>query len=68
MRHSILLRPKRLAEKLQIHYTPKHGSWRNMAEKGFEQRLDRELGGYIEDEIGLLIRLSAVHRAALRLA
>ena len=23
---------KRLAEKLQIHYTPKHGSWLNMAE------------------------------------
>jgi transposase len=23
---------KRLSEKLQIHYTPKHGSWLNMAE------------------------------------
>jgi transposase len=23
---------KRLAEKLEIHYTPKHGSWLNMAE------------------------------------
>src|SRR5262249_24399087 len=23
---------RRLAEKLEIHYTPKHGSWRNMAE------------------------------------
>jgi transposase len=22
---------RRLAEKLQIHYTPKHGSWLNMA-------------------------------------
>jgi len=23
---------KRLADKLEIHYTPKHGSWLNMAE------------------------------------
>ena len=23
---------RRLAEKLEIHYTPKHGSWLNMAE------------------------------------
>jgi hypothetical protein len=23
---------KRLAERLEIHYTPKHGSWLNMAE------------------------------------
>lgn len=23
---------RRLAEKLEIHYTPKHGSWSNMAE------------------------------------
>ena len=25
----------RLAEKLEIHYTPKHGSWLNVAEIGF---------------------------------
>ena len=24
--------PRRLADKLEIHYTPKHGSWLNMAE------------------------------------
>jgi hypothetical protein len=25
-------RHKRIADKLEIHYTPKHGSWLNMAE------------------------------------
>jgi hypothetical protein len=38
---------KRLAEKLEIHYTPKHGSWLNMAEIELsvltEQCLDRRL-------------------------
>jgi len=36
---------KRLADKLEIHYTPKHGSWLNMAEIEFShlsrQCLDR---------------------------
>ncbi len=39
---------KRLADRLEIHYTPKHGSWLNMAEieLGILQRqcLDRRLG------------------------
>lgn len=26
---------RRIAEKLEIHYTPKHGSWLNVAEIGF---------------------------------
>jgi len=38
---------KRLAEKLEIHYTPKHGSWLNMAEIELsvlaDQCLDRRL-------------------------
>ncbi len=38
---------KRLADKLEIHYTPKHGSWLNMAELELsvlaEQCLDRRL-------------------------
>jgi hypothetical protein len=38
---------KRLAERLEIHYTPKHGSWLNMAEIELavlaEQCLDRRL-------------------------
>jgi hypothetical protein len=39
---------KRLADKLEIHYTPKHGSWLNMAEIELSvlqrQCLDRRLG------------------------
>src|SRR5262245_38411402 len=39
---------KRLADKLEIHYTPKHGSWLNMAELELSvlqrQCLDRRLG------------------------
>jgi hypothetical protein len=39
---------KRLADKLEIHYTPKHGSWLNMAEVELSalqrQCLDRRLG------------------------
>jgi len=38
---------KRLADKLEIHYTPKHGSWLNMAEIEFShlgrQCLDRKI-------------------------
>jgi transposase len=38
---------KRIADKLEIHYTPKHGSWLNMAEIGlnvlFRQCLDRRI-------------------------
>jgi hypothetical protein len=38
---------KRLADKLEVHYTPKHGSWLNMAEIELsvlaEQCLDRRL-------------------------
>jgi hypothetical protein len=39
---------KRLADKLEIHYTPKHGSWLNMAEIELSalqrQCLDRRMG------------------------
>ncbi len=39
---------KRLADKLEIHYTPRHGSWLNMAEIELSilqrQCLDRRLG------------------------
>ena len=41
------LEAKRIADKLEIHYTPKHGSWLNMAEIGlnilFRQCLDRRI-------------------------
>lgn len=44
---------RRLIEKLEIHYTPKHGSWLNMAEIELSvlsgQCLDRRIGS--EDEL-----------------
>ena len=43
---------RRLAEKLELHYTPKHGSWLNMAEIEFSilsrQCLDRRIGSQAE--------------------
>ena len=53
---------KRLADKLEIHYTPKHGSWLNMAEieLGILQRqcLDRRLGdrATVEREVAAWVR------------
>lgn len=39
---------KRISAKIEVHYTPKHGSWLNMAEIEFaalnEQCLDRRIG------------------------
>ena len=41
---------RRIAEKLEIHYTPKHGSWLNMAEIELsvlsQQCLDRRVPGF----------------------
>src|SRR2546423_5444012 len=43
---------RRLIEKLELHYTPKHGSWLNMAEIEFSilsrQCLDRRIGSQTE--------------------
>ena len=53
---------KRLADKLEIHYTPKHGSWLNMAEieLGILQRqcLDRRLGdrATVDQEVAAWVR------------
>ena len=45
---------RRLIEKLEVHYTPKHGSWLNMAEIEFSvltrQCLDRRIGSRAELE------------------
>jgi len=45
---------KRLADKLEIHYTPRHGSWLNMAEIELSalqrQCLDRRLGDRVTME------------------
>src|SRR5437773_3019373 len=49
---------KRLADKLEIHYTPKHGSWLNMAEIELSvlngQCLDRRIAdnGSLKAEVG----------------
>ena len=53
---------KRLADKLEIHYTPKHGSWLNMAEIELSilqrQCLDRRLGDRttVEREVAAWVR------------
>ena len=42
---------RRIAERLEVHYTPKHGSWLNMAEIELgvlaRQRLDRRIPGQV---------------------
>ena len=47
---------RRIAEKLEIHYTPKHGSWLNMAEIELgvlaRQCLDRRIPDQLEIEAG----------------
>ena len=49
---------RRIAERLEIHYTPKHGSWLNMAEIELgvlsRQCLDRRIPGHeiLEQETG----------------
>ncbi len=53
---------KRLVDKLEIHYTPKHGSWLNMAEIELSilqrQCLDRRLGDRttVEREVAAWVR------------
>ena len=39
---------RRLAEKLEIHYTPKHGSWLNMAEIELSILSRQCMAGYFE--------------------
>ncbi len=53
---------KRLADRLEIHHTPKHGSWLNMAEIELailqRQCLDRRLGdrATVEQEVAAWVR------------
>jgi hypothetical protein len=61
---------KRLADKLEVHYTPKHGSWLNMAEIELhvlaEQCLDRRLPdrATVEREVAAwAVRRNATTRA-----
>jgi hypothetical protein len=61
---------KRLADKLEIHYTPKHGSWLNMAEIELSvlqrQCLDRRLGDRVTLEREVAAWVVARNGTALR--
>jgi len=71
---------KRLADKLEIHYTPKHGSWLNMAElelsvlqrQCLRQRLDdreameREVGAWVRRRNDATKRIRAVLTMLIR--
>jgi len=50
---------KRILNKLEFHYTPKHGSWLNMAEIEFSVIL-RQLGPRVPDEQTLKRRAKAI--------
>ena len=49
---------KRIAEKLEIHYTPKHGRWLHMAEIELSHLSRQCLGGRIADKE---TRINKVH-------
>ena len=50
---------RRLAERLDIHYTPKHGSWLNMAEIEFSALSNQCLNRRIADAATLRTEISA---------
>ncbi len=50
---------RRLIEKLEIHYTPKHGSWLNMAEIEFSVLQRQSLKARIPDQKALVERVAA---------
>lgn len=53
---------RRLAEKLEIHYTPKHGSWLNMAEIELSVLSRQCMSDYFEDADPLAQRIEAWER------
>ena len=53
---------KRLADKLEIHYTPKHGSWLNMAEIELSVLNGQCLDRRIADEVSLKAEITAWNR------
>ncbi len=53
---------RRLAEKLEIHYTPKHGSWLNMAEIELSVLSRQCMGNYFEDANQLVKQIEAWER------
>ena len=50
---------RRIAEKLEIHYTPKHGSWLNMAEIELSVLHRQSLNARIPDQPTLIKRVAA---------
>lgn len=50
---------KRLADKLEIHHTPKHGSWLNMAEIEIGVLSRQALSGYVSTKEEMLTRVAA---------
>ena len=50
---------KRIADKLEIHYTPKHGSWLNMAEIELSHLSRQCLGGRIATQATLRNKVQA---------
>lgn len=50
---------RRIIEKLEIHYTPKHGSWLNMAEIEFSVLQRQSLKARIPDQETLIAKTSA---------
>jgi hypothetical protein len=50
---------RRLAEKLEIHYTPKHGSWLNMAEIEIGVLSRQCLSKYIESKERMIAEIAA---------
>ncbi|MDO3413274.1 IS630 family transposase [Saccharibacillus sp. CPCC 101409] len=50
---------KRLASKLEIHYTPKHGSWLNMAEIEIGVLSRQALSGYVATKADMISRVAA---------
>lgn len=53
---------RRLAEKLEIHYTPKHGSWLNMAEIEIGVLSRQCLSKYIESKEQMIVEVGAWQR------
>lgn len=52
----------RIARRLRFHFTPKHGSWLNMAEIEFSVLL-RKLGTHVPDEATLKRKAAAIETA-----
>ena len=53
---------KRIADKLEIHYTPKHGSWLNMAEIEMSVLSRQCLSRYIDTKQRMVTEVSAWQR------